>query len=64
MTNLKLKNYTKTKMLKLNAVTTGINIEKRHKIFLELNGVNLSALIRDVIDNLIKENEKNETKKD
>lgn len=64
MNNIKLKNYTKIKMLKINAVTTGINIEKRHKIFLELNGVNLSALVRDVIDNLIKETEKNENKKD
>jgi hypothetical protein len=49
--NLKL--YRKNRVEKLEAVTTGINIERRHKIFVEENNLNLSALVRDYIDKLM-----------
>lgn len=49
-----LKHYKKNRVEKLEAVTTGINIERRHKVFVESNGVNLSALVRDVLDELMR----------
>jgi hypothetical protein len=61
MRNLKLRDYTRNRVDKLDAVTTGVSIERRHKEFLEHHGVNLSALIRDVLDSLIEESER-ETK--
>ena len=53
---IKIKNYQKPNPEKLDAVGTGISIEKKHKEFIEKNSINLSALVRDVLDKLIQEN--------
>lgn len=62
MIKLKLSDYKKNRVEKLEAVTTGINIERRHKVFVESNGVNLSALVRDVIDELMESDAKERLK--
>lgn len=36
-----------------NKHTTSINVEKKQKEFLDKNNINLSALVRETIDNLI-----------
>ena len=48
-----LSKYQTNKVYKLDNVTTGVNIERRHKVFIESNGINLSALLRDVINGLM-----------
>lgn len=59
MSELKLSDYKKNKVLKLDGVTTGVYIERRHKVFVESNGINLSSLMRDVIDSLMADEIKN-----
>lgn len=61
-----LEKYQKQNSEKLDAVATGVSIEKKHKTFLEKYNINLSALIRDVLDALMKEKnegDSNETEK-
>lgn len=38
---------------KLDSITTGVSIEKRQKIFLEERELNLSALVRDMLDDIM-----------
>lgn len=47
--------YQRHKIEKLDAKQTTISIEKRHKIFIDSHGVNLSALVRDTLDNIIEQ---------
>ena len=51
-----LNKYLNNKVDQLDCVTTGISIERRHKVFLETNKINLSALVRDILSGLIEEN--------
>lgn len=53
MSDFKLCDYKRNRVDKLDGVTTGINVERRHKIFVETNGVNLSALVRDLLDKMM-----------
>lgn len=53
MEKTRLEKYTKNKKTKREV--TSVNLEPRHKVFLEKNNLNLSALIRDFLDSLIKE---------
>jgi hypothetical protein len=48
-----LKHYQKNRVEKLDAFGTGVTIERRHKVFLESNNLNLSAIVRDAIDSLM-----------
>ena len=48
-----LSEFQKNKSEKLDAITTGVSIERRHKDFLEKNNLNLSALVRALLDFLI-----------
>lgn len=50
-----LKDYQRPRSEKLDFVTTGISIERRHKAFVEEKRLNLSALVRDVLDSLMLE---------
>lgn len=50
-----IKKYQRQNNEKLDAVTTAISIEKKHKSFLEKYNVNLSALIRDVLNKIMSE---------
>ena len=55
MKKINLSDYKKNRVDKLDSVTTGINLERKHLEFIQANGVNLSALIRDIISSLIVE---------
>lgn len=55
---LDLKKYQKQNTEKLDAVGTSVSIERPHKEFIETNNINLSALVRDVIDGLIAQQNK------
>lgn len=59
---LELEKYQKSNTEKLDATTSGVSIEKKHKLFLKKFKINLSALVRDVIDNLMREKEESEEK--
>lgn len=54
---IKLKDYKKNRVQKIDCVTTGVSVSRAQKIFIESQGINLSALLRDVIDSLMAENE-------
>lgn len=63
--DLNLEDYQKEHTEKLDAVGAGVNLERKHKEFLKNYSVNLSALVRDVIDKLMAKKEeelKNEKK--
>lgn len=63
--DIKLKSYQKTSIDKLDSVGAGVNIERHHKEFLKKHSINLSALVRDVLDKLINESkEDKENEKD
>lgn len=49
----KLAKYQKHRIEKLDAVQTTINIERRHKVFIEQKNLNLSQIARDAIDSLM-----------
>lgn len=51
MTNVK--NLPRHRVEKLDAIQTTVSIEKKHKYFLESHNVNLSALVRDTLDNIM-----------
>lgn len=54
---IKLDRYIKTKNgIKVEMSVTSLNLEKRHLEFLKRKDLNLSAMVRDFIDSLIKEN--------
>lgn len=48
-----LEKYKANRVDKIDGVTTGINIERSQKEFIEDNHINLSALVRDVIDSIM-----------
>lgn len=50
MKNRILDKYRKNRVEKLDAVPTGVSIERRHKRFIDENNLNLSAITRDAID--------------
>jgi hypothetical protein len=52
----KLNKYTKG--ARQNLVVTSINIESKQMEFIKINKINLSLLVRDAIDQLVKENNK------
>ncbi len=58
-----LKDYIKANPEKLDAVTTSLTLEKRHLEFLRRLNLNLSKLVRDYIDQLIKGENQNEKTK-
>lgn len=51
-----LSKYQRNRVDKLDSVVQSVNIERRHKVFLEVNSVNLSAFVRDALDSLIEAN--------
>ena len=53
--DIKLKEYQKHNSDKLDSVGTGINIEKKHVEFIRKFNINLSSLVRDVLDKLMSE---------
>jgi hypothetical protein len=56
---IELNNHKKKKSeIKTTRKVISVNIELKHQIFLKRMGLNLSSLIRDVIDQLIVENKK------
>ena len=60
---MKLLKYIKTKSgEKVEHVVTSLNIQKRHRDFLDGKQINLSALVRDLLDELIRESEEPKTK--
>lgn len=63
MSKFKLETYQRHKVQKLDAIPRSISIERRHHIFVERLNINLSQLVRDLLDDLIKEADKaNESK--
>jgi len=50
---IKLSDYKKPLKTKIESCITGINIEKRQKQFIEKHGINLSSLVRAVIDSVM-----------
>lgn len=64
MIKLKLANYKKNRVEKLDYIITGVNIGRAHKMFIEAHNLNLSALVRDVISALMTQDSggKNEKK--
>lgn len=54
----KLEKYKRHRVEKLEFVPTGVSIERRHKVFIDSNGLNLSAIVRDAIDALMREEKK------
>lgn len=57
MTKNRLNKYKRNRVEKLEAIPTGVSIERRHKVFLDSNGLNLSAITRDAIDALMTQTE-------
>ena len=57
MKNKRLARFAKNRVEKLDAIATGISIERRHKVFVDANGLNLSAIARDAVDALIEPRE-------
>lgn len=57
-----LKSYVKTNPEKLDAVTTSVTLEKRHLEFIRRLNLNLSRMVRDYIDQIIKETNSNDKK--
>lgn len=53
MKKFNLKDYQKNRFEKLDSVVQSVNIERRHKVFLETHSVNLSAFVRDALDSLM-----------
>lgn len=51
---LNLSDYRKDRDEKLDAVTTSLTLERRHKDFLESQNLNLSKLVRDFLDEIMK----------
>lgn len=43
---------------KMDAWTTSVTIEERHRKFLSVNNLNLSKLVRKFLDDLIKDSKK------
>lgn len=60
--NKKIDKYRRNRVEKLEAIPTGVSIERRHKVFLDSNGLNLSAIVRDAIDALMQPDDEAETK--
>lgn len=52
---IELKEYQKPNIEKLDAVGTGVSLEKKHKEFIKENNINLSALVRDVLNKLMEQ---------
>ena len=48
-----LKQYQRNRVEKLEAIATGVSIERRHKVFIDSHGLNLSAIVRDAVDSLM-----------
>lgn len=48
-----LKAYQKSNTEKLDCITTGVSIERRHKVFIENERINLSQLVRDAIESIM-----------
>jgi hypothetical protein len=51
--NNRLNKYKRNRVEKLEAIPTGVSIERRHKVFLDSHGLNLSAIVRDAVDALM-----------
>lgn len=59
-----LNHYKKINDDKLDAAVTSVTLEKRHLQFIRRLNLNLSRMVRDLIDDLIqKEGQKNEDQK-
>ena len=52
-----IKTYIKTAPNKTESVTTGVNIKKQHRDFIQTNKLNLSEIVRDVLDELMKQDQ-------
>ena len=50
-----LKKYTKNQVKLLDTVIKSVNIERKHKVFLDENKINLSHLVRDLLDRLMRD---------
>lgn len=47
------KKYQKQKADKLDVIGTGITIERKQKVFVDSNNLNLSLLVRDALDSMM-----------
>jgi len=57
MKNFNIENYKRKKSkIETTRKVISVNIEIKHHDFLQKNGLNLSHLIRDILDSLIEEN--------
>lgn len=54
--------YQKHRIDKMDGVQTSVNIERRHKVFLEKNNINLSQVARDAVDDLMAQEDKSAKK--
>lgn len=57
--NIDLSQYIVNRVEKNNGITTGVSIRKDQKKFIDENSINLSALVRDFLDEVMKINEQN-----
>ena len=53
MPSVDLADYRKETTEKIDAVTTSLNLERKHLDFLRKNNLNLSRLVRDFLNSLI-----------
>lgn len=59
---INLEDYRRDVAEKLDAVTTSVHLDRRHMDFVRQNNINLSRLVRDVIDQIM--GAKNDTEKE
>lgn len=57
---IELEKYQKQNNEKLDAIGVGISVEKKHREFIKKFNINLSALVRDVLDMLMQEKDERE----
>lgn len=53
--SIKLSDYVETRINKIDAFSTSVSISETQRKFIKDNGINLSALVRDILNKLIEE---------
>lgn len=57
---INLDDYRRETADKLDAVTTSVHLDRKHMDFIRQNNINLSRLVRDVIDKIMEAKNGNE----
>lgn len=57
---INLDDYRRETADKLDAVTTSVHLDRKHMDFIRQNNINLSRLVRDVIDKIMEAKNDNE----